>query len=352
MPVNLMPLVSDFQKRLQKQRITIGVIGDVIEDIFENYRYERQSSEDPSTPVFVQENVNKYPGGAGNLAVNIRGIGGNVSLVSVTGSDVRSDDLLGVLAANEINTTFVQDVSRPTTIKRRIVSDNRGDSERRLKFTLARESRKPISDEIAEQVRGRIDRMDVDIAVVSDYARGMITRPVLSAVRDILIKKKGKRVLIDPHPNEKYTAEDLQDFYLIKPNNQEVKKLFRIPQDCASEKFRTELYRICRELKTRILVTKSERGMTLYEINETGEETKFKFPSLADAAKVVSVSGAGDTVMAVLVCALAVKMDITDAIRIASVGAAIVIAREGTAVLRMNELCEFALKYDKSIQGD
>jgi rfaE bifunctional protein kinase chain/domain len=344
MQMKLVPLVTQFQEGLQRRRPRVGVIGDSIVDIFEYYRYERPSSEGEDTDVVAQVNVSKAPGGAGNLAANVKGLGGEAHLVSVCGSDIRGDDLRGLLGAGGIVTSLVQDVNRTTSIKRRIYSSTRDNPQRQgLIITLARENRTLISDEIARRVEEFLEKLDVDIVVVSDYARGMITRSLLEAIRRILIGGKGRKVLIDPHPNDSYTKKDLEGFYLVKPNVREVKKFLRLSPDCSRSDLNAEINATCRKFGYKILVTKSDEGMTLHECNDG--DKPFHFPALAQ--KIGSVSGAGDTVMATLALAVALEMDIRDAIRIASAGAAVVVAQPGTTVLQMGELENFATQHDR-----
>lgn len=339
----LFPLVQKFDLDCKERRTCIGVTGDVILDLFSEHSYERQSSEDNDTPIYVQENLTKSPGGAGNLAANIRNLGANVHLVTVTGADVRSDDLWKLLSGAGIVSSIVQDVSRPTTIKRRIISNEKNDPVKKLRFTEARESRAPISDDIAAIVEQKIRKMNIDVLIVSDYARGMITRPVLDSIRRIMVEGKKMKVLVDPHPNPNYGLEDLRDFYLLKPNTNEVRKLLGIKPEFSDEELPAILASICRENNNQqMLVTKSENGMALYGC----EGVLFNLPSLAK--QVVSVSGAGDTVMAVLAIALAIGMDIEDAMRLASAGAAIVVAQPGTSILQMDELYEFARINDRA----
>ena len=169
------------------------VLGDLMIDHYLWGRVERISPEAPVPVVEVQRETSSL-GGAGNVAANLAALGAEPVLVGLVGEDVRAQQLLEAFAARQVAThAIVRDPSRPTTMKTRVIAHSqqivRADWESRADVEGP-----ALRDLLAVLTR---EMAGVDALVVSDYGKGVITRPVLDAAIG-LAKAKGIPIAVDP----------------------------------------------------------------------------------------------------------------------------------------------------------
>ncbi len=265
--------------------VQVFVIGDLIMDHFLWGRVRRISPEAP-VPVVEVEREDLMLGGAANVAHNIRSLGGRVLLTGVIGRDDDGRRFLKALKKREIPAQgVVLDPGRPTTTKTRIIAHNqqvvRYDREKR--------------DGIAASVRGEVLSFikktvaSADVVVVSDYAKGLISGPLMKKTVS-LCTRAGRPLVVDPK------VEHL-DFYrgadIVTPNNLEAARGAGL--EIRDERTLKKVGRILKErLESRaLLITRGEHGMSLFENN-----SETHIPTVAK--EVYDVSGAGDTVAGVL----------------------------------------------------
>jgi D-beta-D-heptose 7-phosphate kinase/D-beta-D-heptose 1-phosphate adenosyltransferase len=305
---------------------TVLCIGDLMLDDFVYGDVSRISPEAPA-PVLAVTRSELVVGGGGNVARNLASLGVRCIFVGVVGEDDSSAKLMRALAAEPlIEPHLVVDSTRPTTRKVRFVSEHFSTHLLRADWELA----KTIDPKIEKSV---IDRAlavlpDVTSIVLSDYAKGVLTPRVIKTLIDAA-RKLGKPVIIDPK------GKDFSIYHgatLITPNRHELAEASRraAVTDAEIVAAADEINRIVGS--EAVLVTRSEEGMTFVP----ADGPPLHVP--AYAVKVRDVSGAGDTVVAVLAAMLALDRAFEPAVRAANAAAAVVVGKRGTAAVSVAEL--------------
>lgn len=301
------------------------VLGDFILDEFVWGKVSRISPEAP-VPIVNIERQTFVPGGALNVANNIRVLGGTVLPCGVVGKDLHGRMLLKKVRQEGIDTGgVVYDKLRPTTLKTRVVAH----SQQVVRFDreFAEDIGKQATAHILSFVRRQI--RDIQSLVIEDYGKGVITPPLLEAVT-ALAKKHGVLTFVDP--KEKHFSY-YRGMTVMTPNLREAEAAAR--QD--PEEGRIPLKEVGRRLLNRfrskaVVVTLGEEGMCVFEDN--GEITHIP----TAAREVFDVSGAGDTVVAVIAMAMAAGATIKEAAELANLAAGIVVGKLGTATVLPDEL--------------
>ncbi len=306
----------------------ILVVGDIMCDHYVWGDVERISPEAP-VQVLRWEREADRPGGAANAALNLAALGCRVRLVGVIGNDDPGRWVLRTLTRAGIDTRgVVRSSDRPTTLKTRVMA--RGQHMLRID----RETRAPLSarDERLVVAAVRRGRKTAAGTVCSDYDKGVLTSQVFRAI----LEGRGKAfVAVDPKSSNfrKYRGADL-----LTPNEKELDDAtpgHASPTRDADIKRRAES--LIRTLGFKaILVTRGSSGMDLFEADRRTIR-RTHIPAL-QRHEVFDVTGAGDTVAAVLTMAVAAGVTLADAARIANAAAGIVVGMVGTAVAEPDTL--------------
>jgi rfaE bifunctional protein kinase chain/domain len=300
------------------------IIGDLMLDHFVIGRVDRISPEAP-VPVVQFDHEEYRLGGAANVAHNVAALGGRIQMVGVAGDDADAERmgeqlrLLGI-ASNGI----VSDRTRRTTRKLRVVT-MRNQQVARIDYEDDRE----VEGEVEAALIGRIAELSAsaDAVLVSDYLKGVVSRAVAAAAI-ASAKRRGIPVLIDPKvPHIDY----YRGATLITPNHHEAEAVTHMRIRTSDEAFAA-----ARRFRERagcdaVLVTRGEHGMTLHAPEGDAELA-------AEAREVSDVTGAGDTVIATMTLALAARVPLVDAARLANKAAGIVVGKFGPATVTLAEL--------------
>lgn len=295
----------------------ILVVGDTMLDRYWFGDANRISPEAP-VPVVRIQRCDQRLGGAANVALNIRSLGLKASLMTVIGNDEPGRIVTRLLKNAGIGTMLHIDDELSTTVKLRIVA--------RQQQMLRADFENHPNNEVLAALLGDYETTvaGVDAVVLSDYGKGG-----LDHIKQMIAeaRRHGKPVLIDPKGNdyERYSGATV-----ITPNRAE---LALVTGSWKSEEDLTEKAQNLREhlgLEA-LLLTRSEEGMTLYT-----REGALTVP--AQAREVFDVSGAGDTVIAVLASMLAAGMSMPQAVHIANRAGGIVVGKLGTASVSYEEL--------------
>jgi D-beta-D-heptose 7-phosphate kinase/D-beta-D-heptose 1-phosphate adenosyltransferase len=313
-----------FHRALVRQ--TVLCIGDLMLDEFVYGEVSRISPEAPA-PVIAARRSETHIGGAGNVARNIASLGARCILVGLIGEDSAALELKAALARQErIESVLVTDASRPTTRKVRFVSEHFLTHMLRADWEMTQ----PVVAEIEQKLIGAILPLlpRADIVLLSDYAKGVLSARVIRNVIDAA-RKSGKAVIVDPKSSN---FAIYRGATLLTPNRKEFAEATRSRAD--SEDNITTAAQDAMQLADceAILVTQSEHGMTL--VPRQGEAIHVP----AYPVKVRDVSGAGDTVVAVLAVARAAGEGWEDALRLASAAASVAVGKKGTASVTPSEL--------------
>jgi rfaE bifunctional protein kinase chain/domain len=298
-------------------RTRLLVVGDVMLDRYWFGDVERISPEAPVPVVKIARNEER-PGGAANVARNAAALGAQVTLISVVGEDEAGRMLERLLADEGVRTSFHRDAALPTTVKLRVIG--RQQQLLRIDFETA-PSHEILATKLADYERVL---PEFDAVVLSDYGKGGLAHIERMIER---AKASGAPVLVDPK------GEDYRRYRgatLLTPNRTEFREVagrWRSEAELASkaQQLRSEL------ALDALLITRSEEGMSLYT-----DAGAVSFP--AQAREVYDVSGAGDTVIAVLGALLGAHADLATAVRIANQAAGVVVGKLGTAVVHPDEL--------------
>jgi D-beta-D-heptose 7-phosphate kinase/D-beta-D-heptose 1-phosphate adenosyltransferase len=316
----------DFNKHLADlSNQTVLCVGDLMLDEFVYGEVSRISPEAP-TPVIACKRSELMVGGAGNVARNLVSLGIRCVFVGVVGSDEAGRALTEALSTHPlIDYNLVIDGSRQTTRKVRFVSEHHSMHMLRADWENAGPVGRASEDALIGHVLEAMPR--VGAVVLSDYAKGALTprvvRAVIAAANDA-----GKPVIVDPKGRD-YSI--YAGATLITPNRQELADAAHRAANSDAE-IAAAAGELRQALAARaVLVTRSEDGMTL-----VGEGDPVHVP--AYPVRVRDVSGAGDTVVAVLAAMLAMNADFESAMRAANAAAAVVVGKRGTATLSVAEL--------------
>lgn len=316
----------DFDKHLADlTKQTVLCVGDLMLDEFVYGEVSRISPEAP-TPVIAVKRADLMIGGAGNVARNLVSLGAACIFVGVVGDDEAGRALASALEAHpNIGFELVVDPKRQTTRKVRFVSEHFSTHLLRADWEHPAPIDKAAEDELIGHV---VEAMpQVGAVVLSDYAKGALTPRV---IRDVIAaaNAQGKPVVVDPKGRD-YSI--YRGATLITPNRQELADATHSPAR-TDEEIAAAADGLREELDAdAVLVTRSEDGMTL--VTATGA---VHVP--AYAVRVRDVSGAGDTVVAVLAAMLAIDAEYESAMRAANAAAAVVVGKRGTATVSVAEL--------------
>ena len=306
---------------------TVLCVGDLMLDEFVYGEVSRVSPEAP-VPVIAAKRSEQVIGAAGNVARNIASLGARCLFISVIGADDAGAAMKSAFAAYRkmIEPHLVVDRSRPTTRKVRFVSEHYSSHLLRADWETAKPVAADIEAELIELVVAMLPR--VGAVVVSDYAKGMLTPRVIRAVIDGA-HKLGKPVVVDPKAMD-YAI--YRGATIITPNRKELAEATRRPV-ATHEEVSAAAADLRRMVESRaVLVTLSEDGMLLY----TEGAAPVHVP--AYAVRIRDVTGAGDTVVAVLAALLAGGIDFESAMRAANAAASVVVGKPGTATVSAMEL--------------
>ena len=293
------------------------VVGDVMLDRYWFGDVERISPEAP-VPVVKVVRTEERLGGAANVAWNMAAIGAKPVLLSVVGDDAAAGSLQRQLDEHGIQAQLYRDANLSTTIKMRVI----GRQQQLIRIDFENE---PGHEALAAKLADFEGKLaECDVVVMSDYGKGGLKH----IERMIgLAKQQNKTILIDPKGDDyaRYAGASL-----ITPNRSELREVVGRWKDEADLTHRAQ--QLCGSLKLGgMLVTRSEEGMTLFRETE-------RLHVATVAREVYDVSGAGDTVIAILAVMLASGQSMAQAVEWANKAAGIVVGKLGTAAVLPEEL--------------
>src|ERR1043166_7807004 len=309
----------------------IMVIGDLMLDEFVWGKVGRISPEAP-VPVVEVTGESFYPGGAANVARNLREFVENVAVLGMVGKDRSGQQLRQLLSAQNIDiSNAIEDEGFRTIVKTRIIALHqqvvRVDREK-----ILRPSKAHIAMALAA-VRNSIK--ETDGIIFEDYGKGFVTTELVTQIAHEAAAA-GKIVAADPNPRH---SVDWRGVTVVKPNRAEAFLAAGIPWHDADEApiKDTDLERageaLLKKWETQyVLITLGEHGMMLFQRNEAPHYIRTK------ARQVFDVSGAGDTAIALFTLGLVCGATQIEAAEIANHGSAVVVSKLGTATVTRDEL--------------
>jgi len=302
------------------KRVKILVVGDLMLDHYIWGSCERISPEAPVQVVKIN-NETYTLGGAGNVVRNLLSLGANVSVASVLGDDEAGKKIKEKLAELNVKDELIlTEKGRESSIKSRIMASHqqvvRIDKESVVKINL--------EDELVLKVKENLANFKA--VLLSDYGKGVLSEKVCQEIINECVRLNIP-VLIDPKGSD---YSKYKNATLLTPNKKEASEATNL-----KIKDKAELEKAIKQLKDELnltysIITISEEGIALYD------DRLHIFA--AKAKEVFDVTGAGDTVLATLGYMLANGADIKEAIKIANLAAAVVVAKIGSATASFSEI--------------
>ncbi|HML07418.1 MAG TPA: D-glycero-beta-D-manno-heptose-7-phosphate kinase [Xanthobacteraceae bacterium] len=318
----------DFEEALKLVATqTVLCVGDVMLDDFVYGEVTRVSPEAPTPVLAVRHSVVEI-GGAGNVARNVAALGARCILVGLIGDDEAGFTLRNALAKfdGSIIPDLVVDGTRQTTRKVRFVSEHHSTHLMRADWETVEPASAATQSAVIARAEAALPK--VGAVVLSDYAKGVLTERVIRAIIDAA-RRRGVPVIVDPkfHDYRVYRGATL-----LTPNRKELAAAVHRPliNEAEVAVAAAELAHLVDS--EAVLVKRSEEGMTLHL------EGHAPVHVAAYPVKVRDVSGAGDTVAAVMAVLLALKAPFEAAMRAANAAAAVVVGKRGTSTVSLAEL--------------
>ena len=314
-------LFDDFKK------VNVLIIGDVMIDAYLWGKVDRISPEAPVPIVSVTKRENRL-GGAANVAINVQSLGANPILCSVIGNDLNGRTFIEILQQMKMSPDgLVQSPDRPTTKKTRVIGNNyqmlRVDEEKDEDISISDRKR------LVERISNIIDKSDIDVIVMEDYDKGVISKQLIEQVVKIAQKHKIP-VAVDP---KKRNFNHYKNITLFKPNLKELREGMKLDLEKENlEEIISAVRKIRKEhnLDT-VLLTLSERGVLL--IDDKHEQI---IP--AHIRNIADVSGAGDTVIGVAALCLALNTGSIKMATLANLAGGLVCEKVGVVPVEREQL--------------
>lgn len=293
----------------------IFVIGDLMLDVYIWGKVGRISPEAPVPIVEVEEESYRF-GGAANVGLNVRSLGGIPVLVGVIGYDKEGTVIDALMEENELEKDGIfYDEDRPTTVKTRIIAHSQH------VVRVDKEDKRNISEEMENKILQFLHQRknEIDGIILEDYNKGVLTKNLIKQVIEFANKNK-ILITVDPKFDNFFEYRNVTVF---KPNRKETEDALGIKLN-SEENVLEAGKRLKEKLNPEyLLLTRGEKGMTLFTKNGDFHTIPTR------ARKVADVSGAGDTVIATITMALAAGAEIEEAATIANLAAGLVCEEVG-----------------------
>lgn len=294
------------------------VVGDVMLDRYWLGAVDRISPEAP-VPVVRVQREDERPGGAANVAVNVRRLGAAPSLLAVVGDDSAASKLERLLEHEGIGGRLERDLTLKTIVKLRVI----GQSQQLLRMDFESQIGAAASERLMPYYERALPA--TDLVLFSDYGKGGLAHIGRMIA---LAQQAGKPVLVDPKGSDysRYAGATV-----ITPNRAELRQVVGDWRDESDLNERVARLRASLGLEA-LLLTRSEEGMTLFH----GVADRLDVPALV--REVFDVTGAGDTVIATLATMMACGLTLREAVQVANQAGRIVVGRFGTATVSYEDL--------------
>ena len=308
--------------------LRILVIGDVMIDRYLHGKVERISPEAPVPVVRLGEEENRL-GGAANVALNLRALEAEAGLATVIGTDAAGDLFLDLCTSAGVSTAAIhRSDERQTTQKTRVLSHNQQllRADREDTHLLPKE----VADTLVNQVKQLISGRAVDLILFQDYNKGILLPELIQQIIELATAHQIPTV-VDPKKDHFWSYRGCR---LFKPNLREIQQQLDFPIQPVKEDLDRAAAHIFDQLGCEhVMITLSEHGIYLHD----GQQSAI-YPT--DARDIADVSGAGDTVIAVVACALASEMQLPQIARLANLAGSQVIAKPGVVPVDLAVLKE------------
>lgn len=315
------------------------IAGDIMLDHFVVGQVERISPEAP-VPVVCVEEENYRLGGAGNVALNVKGLGGDPLLLGIRGDDANGAVLSDLLRKSDIDSRVTIVDGRPTTRKIRIIAHNQ--QVVRVDYEDSGEVSGDVLYGFMEALRDSLE--GIEVLVLSDYGKGLVTGGFMKALRGLLgDMDRPPAVLVDPKVRNFMLYEGVD---LLTPNANEAAQGSGIPAKDREGVLKAGIEIFKRLRCKHLLITLGPEGMAFFQ----GPDSVWRIPT--SARKVFDVTGAGDTVIATVGLGLASGMDMLRACALANYAAGVVVGEVGTVAVSSAKLADALASEDEAVMDN
>ena len=305
----------------------IAVVGDVMLDHYIKGKVERISPEAP-VPVVSVTDFSDRAGGAANVALNIKAMGANCSLFSIIGNDANGKKMVNICKSNKINVDgLIASTDRITTLKARVIGNNH--QLLRYDFETTQDISNAEEEKLVNAFKKFATKNKTNAVVLEDYNKGVLTKNVITEIID-WCNVKGIATLVDPKKNNFFAY---QNCTLFKPNLKEIKESLH------NISIQPELNNLL--LASKILQKKLHNKISIITLAEKGVfyHSKNKSEIIpAHIRNIADVSGAGDTVVALLALGLASEMNLHDVVELSNLAGGLVCEQPGVVTINPQQL--------------
>jgi len=307
------------------KKLNVLVIGDLMIDAYTWGKVTRISPEAPVPVVNVAKTESRL-GGAGNVVMNLVSLGANPFVVSAVGDDARGIELKNLLTQQGVDVSgIVEDASRPTTVKERVLAG----SQQLLRIDAETDQlvSPDISLQLLENVKHLIPKMHV--VIFEDYDKGVLSESLIQEVI-ALAKMHHVPTVVDPKKRNFFSYAGVD---LFKPNLSELKAGLNLSPEDLTDAVLPKTVKDFKESQSMkgVFVTLSERGVYIDYAGQTA-----KIP--AHVRQIADVSGAGDTVISIAACALALGLPAKQIAELANLGGGLVCESLGVVPIQVEKL--------------
>lgn len=294
-----------------------AVVGDAMLDTYIFGDSTRISPEAP-VPVVDKKNQMYCLGGAANVALNLKKLGAETTLIGTIGKDSHGERLIELLKEDAIGNGLIA-IDKSTTCKMRIFA------KKQQVLRLDEEDRSPISNAVAEQILRKVKEGNFNVIILQDYNKGLLSKGL---IEEIITYCKANQIFIAVDPKKNFFFE-YKGVDLFKPNLKEITEAFNKE---------AELEELVEELETKIenqctMVTLAEKGIFIKRKKDTTLSPAYK-------QEVSDVSGAGDTVISVAAVSMFSGASLEEVGKLCNLAASIVCNKVGVAPITKQDLIE------------
>lgn len=298
----------------------VAIVGDVLLDHYLYGDASRTNPEMPGSPLLIVTGEEYRLGGAGNVAANVASLGAEVSLYGIVGINNPASEQIRQLCKQRGIEHHLYTSSDRTIVKQRLIEKAHNNYLARIDF--GERSLTPIDEESEGLIETIIRGCSAEAVILSDYNKGVFLGNLGQKIID-LANSKGMISLVDPKP---INAQRFKKATVMRPNLKEAKEIVKSDVD---EQTLARMLKDFSECRYAVISCGAE-GMIIYD----GEFNKIP----TRAAEVADVTGAGDTVAAVMTLGLISGASLLDSAHIANYAAGIVVGKRGTATTSESEL--------------
>ena len=310
--------------------IRVLLIGDLMLDKYTTGKVQRISPEAPVSVLHAHSEESR-PGGAGNVVLNLCSLGAHVRVIGRVGRDFAGEEIRTALEREGVDIQgLIYQKRYKTPVKNRFIADSQ--QILRVDFETISPLPEDLEHELIEKLPDLID--DCQIVAISDYGKSFLSHTLLGVLIE-MAKTRHIPVIVDPKGIDfnKYRGATI-----LKPNLTEAYAAARLPLDTPLDEVSATILKTCGV--EQLMITRSQEGISLFK--RTGERLDFPVRS----KEVKDVTGAGDTVLAMLSVALANGLDIKYAAQLANISAGMAIERIGCARISLSDMAERLMEFD------